>query len=761
MSVEFRGSPDRDQRGHSSKRSRASGESLARVACISCRKVKVRCQPPQTQAQTGSICERCVKLGLSCEWPESMRGRWRRKTSKTDDLNTAPPAMISSEYDRSQSAEQYNDLDPFSSFLHTPGSGDHLSQSMIANSSSSMIPHQPMGLPPQGQQETLGLPLQPPTSSVRLDLQIQSSAEEVRDFNGRLHFKIAHQIPPLGILAEASMELRDRLLSKQGPDARGDPVDQGPLGGYKLLGMANNGYFGQSLKKHLLPAPGPPKVPDIIAKGIITIEESRKLFEIYFEHCQPLVCLLDERVTTPSVCSSKSPFLFTAVCATASRYRQSDVLFRTLLAEAHREGMHAMFNAKSLCTVQGFLLLSWWNQPTASYEDDNTYLYAGIAFRLATEIGLHHKNRIIFPVGFNPTIQRQYELELLDRERTYRACFVHDRMIMWQGGKPDSVLEVLNIRTAREDYGDPLRTLVDVRMSANVERMQIITRSFYVIYGSVDSLSGIRSSIDFQRLIVRDLQYRMDNWHSKWMKVLEKYTKHKHYKSYTALFAMDKEMTKLGVIYICLARLLETDPSSLESITSVSTCYHSASEVLKTVREQLGPLGVLRYAPEYILIDVVYCATILMKLSRSDLGHIIQREEALERIYGVVLALEDSAEDEIHLPMLYAIFLRKQIADIQDRFAQSSSGTDQQEGTPNLNDDIDFGPSKAPENSAAVYASGDTTDPFHPEGLFDNLWLDTVLATQLNTIRPYVGNTESTFWELFGISDPATLESGV
>ncbi len=59
---------------------------------------------------------------------------------------------------------------------------------------------------------------------------------------------------------------------------------------------------------------------------------------------------------------------------------------------------------------------------------------------IAHEIGLHHTIRFNFPAGMSPGVVRQYELELLDRERTYRCCFIHDRILMSQAGKPDSVL---------------------------------------------------------------------------------------------------------------------------------------------------------------------------------------------------------------------------------------------------------------------------------------------------------------------------------
>ena len=46
-------------------------------------------------------------------------------------------------------------------------------------------------------------------------------------------------------------------------------------------------------------------------------------------------------------------------------------------------------------------------------------------------------------------------------------------------------------------------------------------------------------------------------------------------------------------------------------------CFSSAQDVLQITRDRLGALGVLRYAPDHMLIDIVYSATILLKVSTT------------------------------------------------------------------------------------------------------------------------------------------------
>lgn len=69
------------------------------------------------------------------------------------------------------------------------------------------------------------------------------------------------------------------------------------------------------------------------------------------------------------------------VCAVSARFYKKGILYNVLLQHARRSGLEAMQTAKSTATVQGFVILATWSQPSVSYETDNAYLYAGIAIR--------------------------------------------------------------------------------------------------------------------------------------------------------------------------------------------------------------------------------------------------------------------------------------------------------------------------------------------------------------------------------------------
>ena len=75
--------------------------------------------------------------------------------------------------------------------------------------------------------------------------------------------------------------------------------------------------------------------------------------------------------------------------------------------------MEAMLTSKSTATVQGFVLLATWSQPSVTYETDTAYLYTGIAISLGMEIGLHRKTTLSYPDEIEPEIKKMYVDEVL------------------------------------------------------------------------------------------------------------------------------------------------------------------------------------------------------------------------------------------------------------------------------------------------------------------------------------------------------------
>jgi len=167
-------------------------------------------------------------------------------------------------------------------------------------------------------------------------------------------------------------------------------------------------------------------MPAILLKHVITPTEAIDLFDLYFERCSVHTGLLTVEFHTPQLVASRSPFLFTVICAIASRYYTKNPQLYNKVMDAAQELAVSMIKSsfKSVEIMQGFLMLANWSKPAVRYEEDRTWTYTGIAIRMGQELGLFRKVQSQVPEGIDPATKLQYEREILNRERTWIYCFV-------------------------------------------------------------------------------------------------------------------------------------------------------------------------------------------------------------------------------------------------------------------------------------------------------------------------------------------------
>lgn len=182
---------------------------------------------------------------------------------------------------------------------------------------------------------------------------------------------------------------------------------------------------------------------------------------------------------TPTLIGSRSPFLFTAVCAVASKfYPKRRDLHPRCLGAAKRCAFDVLVKGyKSVEIVQALLLLSLWNQPAERFEEDRTWAFSGIAIRMALDLNLHRKTTAKLPSSVEDGVVQQYERELLNRERTWLYCFIIDRSLSAQMGKPYSVREDFVVRSSKNWWKQRCSSPQDYGLAAMVDLLRIFVRS--------------------------------------------------------------------------------------------------------------------------------------------------------------------------------------------------------------------------------------------------------------------------------------------
>jgi hypothetical protein len=171
---------------------------------------------------------------------------------------------------------------------------------------------------------------------------------------------------------------------------------------------------------------------------------------------QPLIALLDPVLHTPASTFARCPFLFTVgafddlpiglkqaltfsspVCAVSSRYYpEKSKIYPIAMHFAKYSAANALIDGwKSVELCQAYILMSAYAVPARKWEEDRSWLYAGLAIRLATDLNVHQVPSNKFKGN------EKQERELLNRTRAWIICFNLDRSIATQFGKPTTIKE--------------------------------------------------------------------------------------------------------------------------------------------------------------------------------------------------------------------------------------------------------------------------------------------------------------------------------
>lgn len=124
------------------------------------------------------------------------------------------------------------------------------------------------------------------------------------------------------------------------------------------------------------------------------------------------------------------------VCAISSRhYREKSEIYAIAMHFAKHAAATALIDGwKSVELCQAYILMAVYAVPARRWEEDRSWLYIGLAIRLATDLNLHQ------PSLSRPVNELQ-EREQLNRTRVWMICFNLDRSTATQFGKPSTIKE--------------------------------------------------------------------------------------------------------------------------------------------------------------------------------------------------------------------------------------------------------------------------------------------------------------------------------
>ncbi|KAF8163242.1 fungal-specific transcription factor domain-containing protein [Crassisporium funariophilum] len=415
---------------------------------------------------------------------------------------------------------------------------------------------------------------------------------------------------------------------------------------------AATSYFSSRSRDHqLIP-------PDIIKHCGLYPEEIIELFSIFFSRVNPYFSVLDEDYHTPERLIWSSPFLFTVVCAVASRYHTSRTGLYQLAMEFARDlaGKALVEGAQSVEICQAYLILAVYPVPKKKWAEDRSWLLMGVAIRMAIELELN-----------DPPPPECDEREALNRTRTWLNCYCVDGLHAIHFGKiPMLRLDDFLARHSRDWYkSSPFNTPFDVHLCACVQ--MIIQMAKWRVGIMADTPNPVADpetlatlAIETQESLTQELEQWIDNYAEEYAFMP------------LPIFSYRANTTQMLTSYLKLVVLLvgfqsakKEDLHRHSQILLLS--IDAARTVIQIMLERLYPTGYLRFAVEANFVYVSFAAAFLINLFRRRFLHLLDDNLRREIILIVsrlvaVLGSSDVALDGRHTPALYSRFLSSLMA---------------------------------------------------------------------------------------------------
>ncbi|KAG9125512.1 hypothetical protein FRC07_007294 [Ceratobasidium sp. 392] len=408
-------------------------------------------------------------------------------------------------------------------------------------------------------------------------------------------------------------------------------------------------------------APSERRIPaQIVVDGIIKPAEVHVLFKMrFFENLNPSLAILDPSMHVPDFVLSRSPFLFTAICAISSRYyRERPQLYSVAMHFAAQSAIEACINGqKAVEVVQAYILMSAYPVPAHLSEEDRTQMYLGFAIRMAIDLNLNK------PLLETPKDEK-HDREILNRTRTWFICFNMARSSATQFGQPLDVEENDVIRKSYDWYKSSKHNIsMDIHLTAYVRLRCIVGR--FLTNVALDhptpnknfDLSSMTTLADEELMALeREVQenFELGSDHS---------DSACEYRCNLFPLLLNHSRLIMFSFGYQQALLHGLKHSKLFS----KKCFEAASKVVGVVVQVLAPSGWLMYALDEHFVFISFAAAFLLRMLQPPFAAALEPIQPNGIIPLVthlteVLASDKVAIDDQHSPRLYSRFLSGLIA---------------------------------------------------------------------------------------------------
>ncbi|KAK4635868.1 hypothetical protein CLAFUW4_02289 [Fulvia fulva] len=259
-----------------------------------------------------------------------------------------------------------------------------------------------------------------------------------------------------------------------------------------------------------------PPTLDLVAAGVVSVQDARYWFETFFLGCDRFIPAFDPAFDTYDSVRTRSNVLFDAIvtygCRAATgvlskQYQALSSLLRRRTSDLvllMSQVSHAMPRMED---IQALLVIASFSESGAVLSD--------VALKAAVNAGLPDRLDDLFAMTIANNQDRAGDIAMLFRQaRVWFAVFVLDQILSLDGGKPPSVYIRSSPRRIRALISHSQRTTTDLRLFAQVE-LNAIRSSFYssVASGSPGATDQVQISQTMAGSLL-DLRMWLSEWHA-------------------------------------------------------------------------------------------------------------------------------------------------------------------------------------------------------------------------------------------------------
>lgn len=370
--------------------------------------------------------------------------------------------------------------------------------------------------------------------------------------------------------------------------------------------------------------------PHVVEKGLVSEDEARQLFSIFFTGCHLFIPLFDPSYDTFESIVERTPWTFDSILAISSKIKSgSGPLAPTLckcLEEAQGIARLSLFGpVVRKEAVMGMLLLAAWST--------DGWLPSGHAMRMALDLGLHHAlDRLADDSGKKRSDEE--ERDLVVAARIWLCLYWFDHQMSLGTGRPIFLRDESSIRHCRNLLTHRMASPTDIRLISMVELIGQKTQ----IYETLTTLNG---HINHNTLaFIRRANVALDKWFTECDEL------HRQAMDEESLLRriLVSELHHAKLWLVCVAlRGVSWEKMSFEQRELAFQAKDAAFNCLSVFLDSAEYRAALRYAVHDILVMLAFSGLFLLKMaslfqSEVDLAAIIGQVEQLTQILSGVAA---------------------------------------------------------------------------------------------------------------------------